>query len=550
MTFATRLTPARAAAMKTAGLWRDRTLLDYLQAAVIANPDKIAVTALDVTSGRQRSCTYRQLDRLSRRVAGGLMAMGVHAGDVVSIQLPNWIEFIILHLACLRCAAITNPLMPFLRHRELSFMLGLAESKVLVAPQRFRDFDYQPMIESLRPGLPGLVDYLLVGGEGDHSFEQRLLERRWEDEHPTGRALSPDSVIEILYTSGTTGEPKGVMHTSNTLLSSVPVYCGRLGLGPDDVALMASPLAHQTGFIYGMVVSTVLGAKCVLQDIWKADVAARLIQDEGVTYTMASTPFLSDLTDEAVQGRWDFGRFRVFLSAGAPIPTSLVKAARERLGAHVLSGWGMTENGLVTSTLTTDPEEKGVYTDGFAFESMELRVVDGRKRVLPPDAIGRLEARGAGNFVGYLKRPEFNAFDADEWFDTGDLARMDADGYIRITGRVKDVIIRGGENIPVVEIENLLYRHPAIREVAIVGMPDSRLGERACAFVTLRSGEALTLQDLLAYLDQQNVTRHYFPERLEVITEMPRTASGKIQKFRLREMAQAGARADPGLERS
>jgi cyclohexanecarboxylate-CoA ligase len=530
--------------MKAAGLWRDRTLLDYLQAAVVANPDKIAVTALDVTSGRQRSCTYRQLDRLSRRVAGGLMAIGVHAGDVVSIQLPNWIEFIILHLACLRCAAITNPLMPFLRHRELSFMLGLAESKVLVAPQQFRDFDYQPMIESLRPGLPGLVDYLLVGGEGDHSFEQRLLEQRWEDEHPTGHALSADSVIEILYTSGTTGEPKGVMHTSNTLLSSVPVFCGRLGLGPDDVALMASPLAHQTGFIYGMVVSTVLGAKCVLQDIWKADVAARLIQDEGVTYTMASTPFLSDLTDEAVHGRWDFGRFRVFLSAGAPIPTSLVKAARERLGAHVLSGWGMTENGLVTSTLTTDPEEKGVCTDGFAFESMELRIVDGRKRMLPPDAIGRLEARGAGNFVGYLKRPEFNAFDADEWFDTGDLARMDADGYIRITGRVKDVIIRGGENIPVVEIENLLYRHPAIREVAIVGMPDSRLGERACAFVTLRSGEALTLQDLLAYLDQQKVTKHYFPERLEVLTEMPRTASGKIQKFRLREMAQAGAHAD------
>src|SRR3974377_63977 len=171
-----------------------------------------------------------------------------------------------------------------------------------------------------------------------------------------------------------------------------------------------------------MVVSAVVGAKCVLQDIWKADVAARLIQDEGVTYTMASTPFLSDLTDEAAQRRWDFGRFRVFLSAGAPIPTSLVKAARERLGAHVLSGWGMTENGLVHSTLTTDPEEKGVYTDGFAFESMELRVVDGRKRVLPPDAIGRLEARGAGNFVGYLKRPEFKAFDADAWVATGQFA--------------------------------------------------------------------------------------------------------------------------------
>ncbi len=529
--------------MKASGLWRERTLLDYLDAAVSANPDKIAVTALDVATGRQRSCTYRQLDGLSKRAAAGLMTLGVEAGDVVSIQLPNCIEFIVLHLACLHCAAITNPLMPFLRHRELRFMLDLAESKILVAPKRFRDFDYQPMVESLRAELPGLVDYFLVGAEDDHSFEQRLINRRWEDEQPSGRPLSPDSVIEILYTSGATGEPKGVMHTSNTLLSSVPFFCQRLGLGPDDVVLMASPLAHQTGFIYGMVVSMVLGAKCVLQDIWKPDVAARLIQDEGVTYTMASTPFLSDLTDEAAQGRWGFEKFRIFLSAGAPIPSSLLKAAGERLGAHVLSGWGMTENGLVTSTLPGDPEEKGIYTDGCAFESMELRVVDNQKRVLPRETVGRLEVRGAHNFVGYLKRPEYNAFDADEWFDTGDLARMDADGYIRITGRLKDVIIRGGENIPVVEIENLLYRHPAIREVAIVGTPDPRLGERACAFVTLRRSQALTLADMLDYLEQQKVTKHYFPERLEVLTEMPRTASGKIQKFRLREMAQTGVNA-------
>jgi cyclohexanecarboxylate-CoA ligase len=543
MTVSTRLTPARIAAIKASGLWRDQTLLDYLHDAVAANPDKIAVTAVEVASGRQRTCTYRQLDRLSNRVAAGLMAMGVQAGDVVSIQLPNSIAFIVLHLACLRCAAISNPLMPFLRHRELSFMLELAETKILIAPKRFRDFDYQPMIESLSAELPGLADYFLLGGEGDRSFEQRFLDRRWEDEHPSDRTLSPDSVIEILYTSGTTGEPKGVMHTSNTLLSGVPFFCRRLGLSPDDVALMASPLAHQTGFIYGMIVSIALGAKCVLQDIWKPDVAARLIQDEGVTYTMASTPFLSDLTEEAARDCWDFKTFRIFLSAGAPIPSSLVEAAGERLGAHVLSGWGMTENGLVTSTLPGDPAEKGIYTDGCAFESMELRVVDNDKRVLPRDTVGRLEVRGAGNFVGYLKRPEYNAFDADEWFDTGDLARMDADGYIRITGRLKDVIIRGGENIPVVEIENLLYRHPAIREVAIVGTPDARLGERACAFVTLRSGEALTLADMLGYLEQQKVTKHYFPERLEVLKEMPRTASGKIQKFRLREMVQTHASA-------
>jgi cyclohexanecarboxylate-CoA ligase len=538
MVIATNLDTSRIAATKATGLWRDRTVLDDLDAAVRANPDKIAITALDVTSGRQRSCSYRQLDRLSCRVAAGLAAAGVKAGDVVSVQLPNCIEFVIVHLACLRCTAVTNALMPFLRHRELAFMLGLAESKVLIAPSRFRGFDYQPMIEGLRADLPALADYLLVGGEGEHSFEGRLLERRWEDERDllADRKLSPDDVIEILYTSGTTGEPKGVMHTSNTMLSGVPFFCRRLNLGADDVVLMASPLAHQTGFIYGMVVAIALGAKLVLQDIWEAATAARLIQDEGVTYTMASTPFLADLAEEAARGRWDLKTFRVFLSAGAPIPWSLVKAAREHLGAHVLSGWGMTENGAVTTTSPGDPEEKGVYTDGRPLESMELRVVDEQKRTVPPGTIGRLEARGAGNFVGYLKRPEYYAVDADGWFDTGDLARMDAEGYLRITGRAKDIIIRGGENIPVVEIENLLFRHPAVREVAIVGMPDQRLGERACAFVTLRDEQTLSFNDMVTYLQEQNVAKQYFPERLEVLSEMPRTASGKIQKFHLREM--------------
>jgi len=538
MTIETCLTPERVAAMKAAGLWRDVTVLDYLDAAVAAHPDKIAVTALEVASGRQESITYRQLDTLSRRVAAGMAAMGVKAGDVVSMQLPNRVEFIILHLACLRCGAVTNALMPFLRHRELGFMLGLAESKLLVAPRRFRDFDYQPMVESLRPQLPALADYLLVGGEGEHGFEQRLLEYRWEEETVSRslRPAAPDDVIEILYTSGTTGEPKGVMHTSNTMLSGLPFFCRRLGLDSETVVLMASPLAHQTGFIYGMVVAIMLGAKCVLQDVWNPAAAARLIQDEGVTYTMASTPFLADLTEEAGRGRWDLRAFKVFLSAGAPIPWALVQAARERLGAHVLSGWGMTENGAVSTTTPDDPEEKGVYTDGRALESMELRVVDDQKRVVPPNTIGRLEARGAGNFVGYLKRPEYYAVDADGWFDTGDLARIDAEAYIRITGRAKDIIIRGGENIPVVEIENLLFRHPSVHEVAIVGMPDARLGERACAFVTLRGDTTLTFNEMVEFLEKQNVAKQYFPERLEVLNEMPRTASGKIQKFRLREM--------------
>src|SRR5690606_18989210 len=268
----------------------------------------------------------------------------------------------------------------------------------------------------------------------------------------------------------------------------------------------------------------ILGAKLVLQDIWNAEEAARLIQDEGVTYTMGATPFLADLTNSAAVERYDLSSFRTFVSAGAPIPRVLVERATRRLGAFVHSGWGMTENGYVTGTRREDPPEKVFGTDGVPIRGMEVRVVDHDGRPLPAGEEGRLQARGSSNFVGYLKRPDRYDTDAEGWFETGDLARMDADGYIRITGRAKDIIIRGGENIPVVEVEELLYRHPAIQDAAIVGMPDARLGERGCAFVTLKPGARLTFEEMIAFLEEQRMAKQYLPERLEIVEEMPRTA--------------------------
>jgi cyclohexanecarboxylate-CoA ligase len=214
-----------------------------------------------------------------------------------------------------------------------------------------------------------------------------------------------------------------------------------------------------------------------------------------------------------------------------------VRRAAANLGANIISAWGMTENGAVTTTRIGDPPDKTFETDGFPMQGMEIRVVDENNAVLPPDREGRLQCRGASNFVGYLKHPEWYATDADGWFETGDLARIDADGYVRITGRTKDVIIRGGENIPVVEVEGLIYQHTAIQEVAVVAMPDPRLGERACAFAVLRPGENLTFTDLVAFLEQSHLARSYLPERLEVIDVMPKTPSGKIQKVVLRGLA-------------
>ncbi|MCC7273659.1 MAG: cyclohexanecarboxylate-CoA ligase [Alphaproteobacteria bacterium] len=536
------LSPVRVAAMRAAGRWHDRTILDDLDRVVAATPDRVAIVDGNSMTGQRTELTYGALADRVARIARGLAALGVGQGDVVSWQLPNWWQFTALHLAAMRLGAVSSPLMPIFRERELRFMLRLAESKVLVVPRLFRGHDYAGMAQGLQPELPDLARVLVVGGEGEGAFE-RLLEEPAPEVDFAPRRPGSDDIVELLYTSGTTGEPKGVLHTSNTLYGNIVPYAQRLGLGQGETVLMASPLAHQTGFLFGLMMPIHLGCRVVLQDVWNAGRAADLIAAEGVTFTMASTPFLSDLTDVAGERREDMGTLRIFLSAGAPIPRALVRRATDNLGAAIVSAWGMTENGAVTTTRLDDPPEKVFETDGCALPGMELRTVGEDGMVLPADREGRLQVRGCSNFVGYLKRPEWYATDAEGWFDTGDLARLDGDGYVRITGRTKDVIIRGGENVPVVEVEGLIYQHPAVAECAVVGMPDARLGERACAYVVPRPGQTLTFAELIAFLETKKLARNYLPERLEIASALPRTPSGKIQKFRLREMAKELAAA-------
>ncbi len=533
----------RIDAMRDAGWWPDRLITEYVDAAAEACPDQVAVTDTNSMTGRVTTLSYRQLRRIADRMALGMVSLGVEPGDVVSFQLPNWWQVSALYLACTRIGAAINPLMPIFRHREMEFMLGFGETKLLLIPRYFRGFSYPRMMNELWGKLPALEHVLVIDGEDDQSFEAALLNRRWEDEMD-GEAIfaerrpGPNDVSELIYTSGTTGHPKGVMHTSNTIIGNIQQIIRKTELTSADVILMASPLAHNTGFLYGVAMAIMLHTKLVLQDIWNPIAAAQNIQDEGVTFTMGSTPFLSDLTHNPGVERYDLSALKTFITAGAPIPRVLVQAATDKIGIRVVSGWGMTENGLVTTTRIGDPPGKVFETDGAPFEGMELRVVDEDDGApLPTGDEGRLQARGSANFVGYLKHPEAYGMDPDGWFETGDKARLDADGYIRITGRTKDIIIRGGENIPVVEVEELLYRHPSVQDAAIVAMPDERLGERGCAFIVLREGAELTFEEMVGYLSEAKLARNYLPERMELLGDMPRTPSGKIQKFKLREIA-------------
>jgi cyclohexanecarboxylate-CoA ligase len=540
----TTLTEGRVRELSQAGLWRNESLESCLDRWASDRPAK---TALVDGQGRY---TYEALARAVERVAHGLRAHGVERGSIISCQLPNWNEFVLVFLAASRLGAVVNPIPPTYRASELRFMLGLLESQVAVIPAAFRNFSYTEMLAGLRPALPRLEHVFVVrgaAGEGMKSFAT-LTDAAWEAQ-PGRRGLEgtdPNAVHEIVFTSGTTGEPKGVMHTPNTTLSTIYGVIERLAFSERDVLLMASTLAHQTGYLYGYCLNFLLGATAVWMDIWNAEEAARLIEAERVTFTMGATPFLRDLTYTTAQR--DLASLRLFVSAGAPIPRPLVRDARERLRCAISAGWGMTENGLVSCNGLQDPEEKVFGTDGSPLPGMELRIVDGDGQDAAAGNEGELLVRGPAQFVGYFKRPQFTAegHTPDGWFRTGDRATLDRDGYLSITGRSKDVIIRGGENIPVVEVENLLYTHPKVSGVAIVAMADLRLGERACAVVIPRQGQTVTLREIVAFLEGHQLARQKFPERIEIVSEFPMTPSGKIQKYRLRQLVAERIAAEHG----
>ena len=548
MDFDAVLLPPRREKMLQEGYWLNKTILDSLNEAVYQYPDKVALVSYKIEDQSEKSFTYREMLHTANKISLGLKRLGVQKQDIVSCQLPNWWEFTLLYIACRRIGAVLNPLMPIFRERELSFMLKHTESKVLIVPKVFRKFDHAKLAYQLQKNIESLEHVVVVGGEGENSFEKLLLNHGLDNDPQILNTLNDvtitaDDIAQLVFTSGTTGEPKGVMHTANTLFSNIVPYAKRLHLSKDDVIFMGSPMAHQTGFMYGLIMPVLLKAKAVLQDVWDVNIAIDLIHKHEVTFTMASTPFLNDLSEAVLDTHQSLDSLKLFLCAGAPIPSTLVQKARQNMGVKVISAWGMTECGAVTTTRPEDDDERSFNTDGLPLPGVEVKIVDDHGEVLPPHQSGTLMIRSCSNFGGYMKRPHLNETSEDGWFDTGDIAYMDEHGYIRIAGRKKDVIIRGGENIPVAEVESLIYLHPDIATVALVPYPDERMGEKACAIVKLKEGaHSIRLKDLVDFLKVHNLANQYLPERLEVWDEIPMTPSGKIQKFKLRDLLQQSAK--------
>lgn len=530
----------RGQAMRQAGYWVDKTMDDFLNQALSAFPDKEALVAYRVDREQPVRLTYRQLCDKIDRAAASLRAMGVAHGDVVSVQLPNWWEFVVITLACGRVGAVINPLMHIFRERELSYMLDFAQSKVLIVPKVFRGFDYSVMAGELQQQLPLLQHVIVVDGEGENSFERALLSDQAGAVPASGRSatgLQPDDLAVLMFTSGTTGSPKGVMHSSNTLVACMNALSGRFGLGAEDVFLASTPVGHMTGYVAVVLIGLRQGGTVILQDVWEGTQGVALMVKEKVTYFAASTPFLNDICEVVAAGAPRPDNLRSFLCGGAPIPPAVIERAKREVNINVCSLWGMTEALSGTLTEPSRAADKSSTTDGRPLEGMEVRIADDDGRPLPQGETGRLLVRGAQMFLGYYKQPAHLPFDREGWFDSGDLAYLDVEGYIRISGRTKDVLIRGGENIPVVEIEGVLCKHPAVSAVSIVGYPDVRLGERACAFVVVRQGQTFDLETLQAHLAACKVAKQYWPERVEILAQLPVTPTGKIQKFKLKEAA-------------
>ncbi|MBS1879413.1 MAG: 3-phosphoshikimate 1-carboxyvinyltransferase [Actinobacteria bacterium] len=543
-------------------------IVDWVSRWVAERPAKTAV--VDVRAGQPtRTWTWAELEREADRVAALLLELGVEPGETVAYQLPNWREFVALTLGAMKVGAVCCALMPIFREREISQMAGRARARILVVADRFRNRNHLAETARMLAGRGGegdgaagastelaLEHVLVVGSDPDgappvlpsdggvewHHFAAALEAVTVDRAAVAARKPASTALAQLFFTSGTSGEPKGVLHRYDALTRAAMMEVEHLGLGRDDNIFIPTPLAHQTGLLYGMWLSFALGSTQILQDAWDAERGARALREWEGTFIQAATPFLADLVRVVEEGEEAPPALRIFVVTGAAVPRTLAQRATETLAAAVCGAWGSTESCLGALAAPGDDPEKVWGTDGRALAGTRIRIVDDEGVPLPPGTEGNYEVTSRCLFEGYLDRPDLTAaaMTADGWYRTGDLATIDADGYLRITGRVRDVVNRGGEKVPVAEIEQLLHEHPLVAEVAIVAMPDERLGERACAFV-VRDGSAnggdLDLAAVREFLDGREVSRHYWPERVVEIEAMPRTPSGKIQKFVLRERA-------------
>ncbi|EFO1345898.1 medium-chain fatty-acid--CoA ligase [Escherichia coli] len=523
----------RRAAYRQQGLWGDASLADYWQQTARAMPDKIAVV-----DNHGASYTYSALDHAASCLANWMLAKGIESGDRIAFQLPGWCEFTVIYLACLKIGAVSVPLLPSWREAELVWVLNKCQAKMFFAPTLFKQTRPVDLILPLQNQLPQLQQIVgvdkLAPATSSLSLSQIIADNT---SLTTAITTHGDELAAVLFTSGTEGLPKGVMLTHNNILASERAYCARLNQTWQDVFMMPAPLGHATGFLHGVTAPFLIGARSVLLDIFTPDACLALLEQQRCTCMLGATPFVYDLLNVLEKQPADLSALRFFLCGGTTIPKKVARECQQR-GIKLLSVYGSTESSPHAVVNLDDPLSRFMHTDGYAAAGVEIKVVDDARKTLPPGCEGEEASRGPNVFMGYFDEPELTARALDEegWYYSGDLCRMDEAGYIKITGRKKDIIVRGGENISSREVEDILLQHPKIHDACVVAMSDERLGERSCAYVVLKAPHhSLSLEEVVAFFSRKRVAKYKYPEHIVVIEKLPRTTSGKIQKFLLRK---------------
>jgi len=473
-----------------------------------------------------RRLTFGEWAALSESVATTLAERGVRIGDAVAFQLPNWWETCVLFTAIARLGAIANPLLPMLRERELPFMLQQSGARHLFIPHLYRGTDYTELHARVRSLGTEVESISVIRERADEPFARPNA----PGTPPPESRRSPDDLLLLMYTSGTTAEPKGVLHSNATLLAEVESLRRAHGLVSGDKTLMPSPLTHISGVLHGIMSPAVLGTTAVLMDRWSAAEATMLIERERVTYMVGAPIFLRDLVAARGDGGWTRS-LRLFSCGGAAVSASQIRAARDALGCVAKRVYGSTEFPTITTTGPGDAETRAIETEGAPIVPNEIRIAGAAGEPLPVGATGEIQARGPECFVGYAD-PSLNAdaFTADGWFRTGDAGEIDRAGYLIVTGRIKEIIIRKGEKISIREIEDLLLTHPRVRAVCVVGVPDDVVGEMVCAAVEPAPESNLSQADIIEHLSANGVAKQKWPERITFRGDLPRTESGKVHR--------------------
>ncbi|MFJ7061800.1 AMP-binding protein [Streptomyces microflavus] len=568
----TAVTAERAAEYRRRGWWRDETFLDDLHRQAREHPRRPAIAGRRVAESRTDTLDYAELNRLTDRFALALLELGVRRGDFVAVQLPNRWEMVPLIFASIRVGAVIIPISPICTEVELRHRLGLTAARVCITLAEWSGTPLAEIATRLKDELPTLENVLVVDGplpEGARSFHEHFVAREREEQEGAatrleGLALGPDDPFVVLFTSGTTGLSKGVLHSQNTVHAAVRGYVDAFGAGGGDgtgdgdgggwVAAVSTPLVHYSGFAQGVLAGVMLGGTVAFQDVRRNEALLDLVERYGATLLYGPPATLADVAASQRAERRDTSTLRHVVIGSAPVLKELADEVHETLGARAHSLWGMSEAGPVTTTRPGDPEGWAARSNGSSIDAMETWIETSEAYGSPGDegpegsvgsdssvgSVGRLRIRGASIALGYHRRPEAFAaeLDGDGWFDTGDLARDDGGGGIRIIGRARDAVLRDGQVAPMTELEAVIGSHPKAAEAALVGLEPtggSAAGNVIVAVVVPRGGEGPTLDEVRARVTEAGHGARFLPDRVELVPALPKTLTGKVRKAELRE---------------